>query len=222
MRQIIKRLVSQRCGLRDQLVSAGQTRWLDVGGKYPPEKGFISLNLGSKPEGEPEDAPYIQADFLQMRDEDLKSLGTFDLVRLQHVFEHFSFQEGQIVLQRCAILLRPGGFLLLSVPNLRFHIAGYLIGPMWYRLIYPSYPNFTRWFLPSDAPSSMTFSIFTHQGGEHKFCYDRKSLLYSVRSVGYYENVQILSILSPLAGVPFTHNRPAEDLCLLAQKANTQ
>ena len=70
-----------------------KTRWLDIGGS-DASKRFICLDIR-----DPENLSlhqresYIRADVLQIGTPDLARLGTFDLVRMQHTFEHFCPEE---------------------------------------------------------------------------------------------------------------------------------
>jgi SAM-dependent methyltransferase len=131
------------------------------------------------------------------------------------------------VLRACARLLKPGGYLVLSVPDLRLHVKAYLskYRPLSARI----YRDFAvRWRVPENAPPSSVFSVFAHQGGyrepllegdAHKWCYDFDGVRYQIDRAGGFESIRSLSVFHPLAGTPFTHNRPAEDLCVIATKA---
>ncbi len=69
---------------------------------------------------------YIQMDISKLlSDEDINKIGQFDFIRMQHVFEHFTFEEADIVLNNCALLLKKGGFLLISIPDLDIFIKLY-------------------------------------------------------------------------------------------------
>jgi SAM-dependent methyltransferase len=58
--------------------------------------------------------PVAVGDFLAM-DPDPEDLGRFDAVALRHVLEHLP--DGRLAMLRIARLLRPGGVLLLEMPN---------------------------------------------------------------------------------------------------------
>jgi len=210
--------------LRQSLLREGKTRWLDLGSSSFDEN-FHCLNL--QPLSEiPEDLRerYFEADVLNMDEQQLQFIGQFDLVRLQHVFEHFSLEESQVVLQACARLLRPGGYLLINVPDLAVHIQSYFDG---YRWMGP-FVDFSRGRIPQGAPPSFLFAFHVHQGGyapqmvpgdAHKWCYDYAGLKFQIDRSGLFEWVQQLGLLHPDANIPFTHNRAHEDLCVLARKA---
>jgi predicted SAM-dependent methyltransferase len=158
-----------------------------------------------------------------MTNQELQSMGTFDLLRMQHVFEHFSLEESQEVLEICSSLLRSDGYLLLSVPDLEIHIQSYMDG---YRWMSP-FVDIAKKRIPKDSPPSFVFGFHVHQegyspcaspGGAHKWSYDYRGLKFQLERSGYFRDVQRLGIWHPDASMSFTHNRPHEDLCVLARK----
>lgn len=212
--------------LRNRLIAEERTRWVDVGSTSFGE-GFFCVS--STPDARiPEQfRPFHRC--IDVADEaawiDI-GWGTYDLVRMQHVFEHFGFEEAQTALAFCAQLLRPGGYLLITVPDLRIFALHYLTGFVFARRYREAMGRYRG--LPEDAPPSAAFSIFAHQlgyspvphyGQAHKWCYDWAGLKHQVARSGAFRDIRRLHLLSPLAEVPFTHNRPVEDVCLLAVKA---
>lgn len=147
--------------LRRRLISEGKTRWLDLGSSSHSDD-FYCFNL-QPIEEIPEHfrARYYHGDILKMTQETYCRMGRFDLVRMQHVFEHFSLEESQCVLEACSNLLNPGGYLLISVPDLVVHIQSYLDG---YKLMRP-FVDFARVRIPKGAPASFLFGLHVHQGG---------------------------------------------------------
>ncbi len=224
--ELASRFRSGQCGLQKMLVSEKKARWLDLGSKSL-EDGFHCMDLGPLEESKSaHSARYFEKSVLELTADDFDAIGQFDFIRMQHVLEHFSFEEAESVLSACARLLNSGGYLLITVPDLRQHVKAYLNG---YRTLPErEYRNFAmRWRIPADTPPSCAFSVFAHQGGyrdpllagdAHKWCYDFEGLKYQVDRVNSFENVRQLGVFHALAGIPFTHNRPAEDVCLLAQR----
>lgn len=47
---------------------------------------------------------------------------------------------------------------------------------------------------------------------------DYEGLEYQLMSSGEFKNIRELKLNDPLANNPFTHNRPEEDVCAIAQK----
>ena len=210
--------------LRNHLIKNNKTRWLDIGSSLFNDNYFCCLNIHSPSLIEPAfQSKYFQADILSLTNEQKTSLGKFDLIRMQHVFEHFSLEEGKLVLQVCSDILNHDGYLIITVPDLKIHIQSYFDGYRWMK----PYVEFVQNRVPKDAPPSFIFSMYAHQGGytpilnpgdAHKWCYDFEGLKYQLESVKCFKNIQQVGLLHPDANIPFTHNRPHEDLCLIAQK----
>jgi len=199
--------------LKDKLIQEGKTRWLDVGCGDVFEEDFLYIDI--YPEGiiNPKYKDrYFRVDIINAPKEVPKKLGKFDFIRMQHVLEHFSYEEGQKALRNCAVLLKRNGIILITIPDLRIHIKDL---------------NEFKWWanrrIPEDAPNSFYFSIFAHgipYGGKHNWCYDFDGLKYQLQSIGGFKNISELKLKDRLANVPFTHNRPEEDLCLIATKSH--
>ncbi len=214
------RLKSKSAGLSQQLRRENRTRWLDLGSSETYLEGFFFANLHPVEEVERRvKESYFQFNAaVEHSDEELSHMGTFDLIRMQHVFEHFTPEEAQIVLKNCHRLLNDGGYLLISVPDLEIFVNRYrhnCLDASW---------NFKDWAhnrIEAGSPQSYYFSIFTHSilYEAHKWCYDRDGLIFSINHNGLFKEAERLSLYHRLAELPFTHNRPEEDLCVLARKA---
>ena len=207
-----------RSTLRAQLVQAGRTQWLDVGCGNNIEPGFQRMDtypVTSFPMRQRRG--YIRSDILKLTDRRAASLGAFDVVRLQHVFEHFTYEDGGKVLKNCAKLLKTDGIILITVPDLKVHIRRYL------RDQYKASSGFRSWAqerVPEDSPNSFYFAMFAHSWPheQHKWCYDYEGLRYQLEACGEFKSIRHLSFKNPLASYPFTHNRPDEDVCAMATK----
>ena len=208
-------------GLRRHLLATNRTRWLEIGSGGNFEERFYYVDVF--PEGIVDPAfrsKYTRLNMVDARREELDKLGRFDFIRMQHVFEHFTPEQGREVVQNCASLLNPGGYLLITVPDLRVHIRAYLRDEYKTGLRLESFRSWARRRVAEDAPASFYFSIFTHSMTyeSHLWCYDFEGLSYIVKQTSSFGEVQELGLDHPLASFPFTHNRPDEDLCLLARK----
>ena len=134
---------------------------------------------------------------------------------MQHVFEHFSPEDGLTVLNNCASLLNPEGYLLISTPDLKKYIGFYLTDQI---------RNNYEWALnriKKESPNSFYFSVFTHsvKHERHEWCYDAEGLIYQINRTKKFKNIKEITLTDELANIPFTHNRPNEDVCVLAQLA---
>ncbi len=205
--------------LKETLTGAGKVRWLDVGCGGEFNDGFRYLDVRPPEEvSQRHRDRYLQADIARLTESQRAALGCYDLIRLQHVLEHLSFEDGAAALRNCSRLLDPGGYLLISVPDLRRYAERYLSGDL-----PQSEGAFEGWAgnrIPADAPASAYFSIFAHgiQNDTHRWCYDFAGLDYQLRRCGEFTDIRELTLDDPLADVPFTHNRPVEDVCVLARR----
>ncbi len=208
--------------LKQLLIKKGKRSWLDIGCGKVFDSDFYYADILPKKKIKPRfKKRYSRFDILNARPSDIAKLGKFDLVRMQHVLEHFTFEEGLNVLKNCAKILKKGGYLLVTVPDLKIHTKKYLTGK------YKDWEAFSWWALkriPDDAPDSFYFSIFAYSipnkppFHNHKWCYDCKGLEYVINWSGRYKKIKEIKPKDKLANIPFTHNRPEEDLCIIAQK----
>lgn len=202
------------------LRNQGKTRWLDIGcgGNFAPD--FYYLDYYSEIEI-PENCRerYFKVNIIEITDEEYLKMGKFDLIRLQHVFEHFTPEEGIVVLKNCSKLLNHDGYLVITVPDLKKFIKYYRQNS--FKNLY----TFYHWALNrirKDAPSSFFFSVYAHSllHEQHKWCYDAEGLKYIIRNSGVYENIKELKLWNKLASCSFTHGRPWEDVCVIANFKN--
>lgn len=210
--------------LRAKLLREGRSAWADIGNSVFVE-GFVSLGLTDPAvvAGAGDVAPldwYMQLDILDAERVALLK-GKFDLVRMQHVLEHFTPQEAPRVVQNAASLLKENGILLCTVPDLDVHMRAYRQNYAWGQ----SYRDLARARINRDPSPADTFSMFCHLFGyavpdvpglAHKWCYDATSLRALLETSGCFEKVTRLTLSNPLSEFPFTHNRPLEDLCFLS------
>lgn len=203
--------------LKEQLIQKDKKRWLDIGCGYNFSPGFLCIDKEVRLTNLLKLRNFFKIDILTVTQEQLGKLGKFDLVRMQHTFEHFTYEEGREVLKNVAKLLKPDGVILITVPDLKINIKKYLNHE------YKNWKTFTWWAhkrIPKDAPDSFYFSIFAHSMPyeQHKWCYDYEGLEYQLKLSGEFKNIKELKVNDPLASVPFTHNRPEEDICVIAKK----
>lgn len=210
---------NRRKSLRTILLQNNQNRWLDLGSSTSYNEGFYFCDLMPVYEMPSiMQEKYFQINITEaLSQEKLSELGTFDFIRMQHVFEHFTLEDGKVVLDNCYKLLKENGFLLITVPDLKIFIKRYQ------RECLDKYWSFKDWAetrIPSNSPQSFYFSIFSHSVPyqSHLWCYDEKGLKFLLETYTEFKNIKKLTLFNALSSIPFTHNRPLEDLCILAQK----
>jgi len=204
--------------LKEKLIKEQKNRWLDVGNGGNFEEGFYYLDtLPVTKVKSKYRKNYFEMNICRLSNDDIKKLGKFDYIRMQHLFEHLSYEEGKEALKNCAELLNKNGIITISTPDLRVYINKYLNND------YKKWDGFKCWAhkrIPLSSPNSFYFSIFAHSmpWEQHKWCYDGEGLIYQVKKSGKYKNIRELKINDELANNPFTHNRPEEDVCVIAAR----
>lgn len=205
--------------LKNVLQQSGKTRWMDMGSSVSFTENFFFADLYPIEEAKPEIKDrYFQFNATEdLSDELASKMGKFDLIRMQHVYEHFTPEQGEIALKNCHSLLKDDGYILITVPDLKIFVERYrrnCLDTSW---------TFTDWAetrIEKGAPQSYYFSIFTHSVlyQSHHWCYDEAGLIYALEKTGLFKDIKRLSLFDKLAEIPFTHNRAWEDLCILARK----
>ncbi len=214
------RYKKKKNGLGEKLKQEGKTRWMDMGASGSFSDGFFFADLYPPEEAnEKLKDRYFQFNAtLDHPQEKFSQMGKFDLIRMQHVLEHLPIEGIPLALTNFHKLLNDDGWLLITVPDLETMVNMYRHKS----LDIPS--AFAEWAetrVEKGSPQSFYFSIFTHSlpHQAHYWCFDQEGMEYAINQSGLFKNVKCLGPFNKLADVPFTHNRPGEDLCIIAQKA---
>ena len=108
----------------------------------------------------------------------------FDYIFSEHLIEHLSYQDGLLMLKECFRVLKDGGKIRISTPDLIFLIDLYKTDKSQLK------KNYIQWATEKfikDAPYlSDTFVInnFVRDWG-HQFIYDEKTLRSSIEMIGF-------------------------------------
>ena len=108
--------------------------------------------------------------------------------------------------------------MLITVPDLRKFVSRYK------RKSLDLESPFSQWAykrIEKKSPSSFYFSVFTHSllHQSHLWCYDKEGLDYIIRKSLGNVHIEFLTIWNKESSIPFTHNRPLEDLCVKITKS---
>ncbi len=109
---------------------------------------------------------------------------SFDYIYSEHVIQHFPFRVGQVMLAECCRILKPGGVLRLSTPNL-LRLASLLTEPEgaaqkeYTRQASDRYIPENTDYLPAFVVNNF-FWDFTHQ-----FVYDPAALEHALKRAGF-------------------------------------
>lgn len=199
-------------GLRKHLLNNDKLRWLDIGCGGNFEDGFYYVDVFPENLVSQKDK-YFRADIVNLTSFDFEKMEKFDFIRMQHVFEHFTPEDGLLVLGNCSRLLRPGGYILISTPDLKKFVHLYTSGKIRDEF------KWARERVDENSPDSFYFSVFTHSVlyEKHHWCYDAEGLIYQLEKTNKFINIEEITLGHDWANVPFTHNRPNIDVCILAQ-----
>jgi len=102
-----------------------------------------------------------------------------------HVFEHFTFKEGQRLLDECLRVLVKDGIFSICVPNAKIYIEAYLISDCLYENQFfgykPAYNNTSR----------IDYVNYTaYMDGHHKYMFDQQNLIVMLENKGF-SNVRL-------------------------------
>jgi SAM-dependent methyltransferase len=201
-------------GMLELLQSQKEQRWLEFGTGGRDDDHFFKIDIIDFPEGQ-EPRNYRKINIITCTEEELLSLGKFNFIRMQHVFEHFTPEDGLTALINCSKILEHGGYILISCPDIDKVIKSYQEGS-----IQELNGNWGSERIGAGAPESFYFSIFTHsvQSEPHLWCYNAEGIHYQLERSKQFTNIQVLDLDHKLATILFTHNRPQQDVVVIAQK----
>ena len=111
---------------------------------------------------------------------------TFDYVFSEHLIEHFSYAQGQHMLEECFRVLKDGGKIRIATPDLSFLISLYQSEKSELQKKYIRW--ITETFIDSAPYCEDTFVInnVVRDWG-HTFIYDEKVLRFSLEKAGFKE-----------------------------------
>jgi len=110
--------------------------------------------------------------------------GQFDFVFSEHMIEHITHAQGLLMLSECFRVLKPGGVIRLSTPDLQFLVNLYRKEKS---SIEEAYIEWAVEAIPGVLPScesAFVVNNFVRDWG-HTFIYDAKTLELSLENVGF-------------------------------------
>lgn len=108
---------------------------------------------------------------------------TFETVFSEHMIEHIGFPEGQFMVKECFRIMKPGGVIRLSTPDIRFLIDLYHEPKTESQ---QKYLDFSKRYFGDKRPMLDTVVInnFFRDWG-HQFIHDFKTLEYILKEAGF-------------------------------------
>lgn len=183
-----------------------EIRHLDLGGRSPCE-GYLVIHLSPV---EPYGVPLIASKTQSMVEDDDRGNfrlvwrgltrpsialnydvargipldeGSMEGINLSHVLEHFDFKTGQGLLRECFRILRPGGIIRVSCPDLKKYAAAYVSHDeqFWNRVGSLPYCNYPA--MPTAGAILAGKAYDAHNG--HLWFYDAETAMAVLREVGF-------------------------------------
>jgi predicted SAM-dependent methyltransferase len=111
---------------------------------------------------------------------------TFDYVMAEHMIEHVEYEEAQTMLRECLRVLKPGGRVRFSTPDMGVLLALHA------REKTDAQRNYTEWIIATLMPEvreckdAFVINNAFHFWG-HRFLYDQETLHHALRSAGFRE-----------------------------------
>jgi predicted SAM-dependent methyltransferase len=102
-----------------------------------------------------------------------------------HLFEHFSFKDGQRLLDECKRVLIPGGIFSICVPNAKLFISAYLSDDNFDKDKYLSYKPANNCTSKIDC-----VNYIAYMDGHHKYMFDEENIIIILKNKGF-KNVKI-------------------------------
>jgi len=97
-----------------------------------------------------------------------------------HVFEHFTFKEGQKLLDECLRVMVPGCTFSICVPNARLYISAYLSAE------YLDPDKFLGHKLAYNNTSKIDYiNYIAYMGGEHRYMFDEGNIVAILKKKGF-------------------------------------
>lgn len=175
---IIKGLLNQAYYYYPMLVSllglmklpfvSRQCTQVEIGAGPRKRTGFITLDCSIKC-----DVPWDLRLGLPFKD------GRFDLIYAEHVLEHFDYADLCMLLQSAFRILKPGGLLKVSVPDVSLYVDALSASGAGFRTDLCPHKPALHYHTPIDYLNYMFY-----MNGEHRIMFDRNNIEAILRKCG--------------------------------------
>lgn len=138
-----------------------------------------------------------------------------DYIFSSHFIEHLRKDEAKKLLKECLRVLKKGGLLRLTTPDLQIFVKNYLKESNENSL---ASENFLDLLKLGEKRKESKLMNFIYGGGKHRWIYDENSLKHLLKSVGFSEiNIREYQ-KGEMLDIEFLDNRPEESLYIEAKK----
>lgn len=169
-----RKMTRQDLRMRDSYLKGSEIPKLHIGASNHVLEGWLNTDL----------SPQNGVMFLDATKSYPFRDGAFAYVYSEHMIEHVPYEGGQIMLQECYRVLRPGGIIRIVTPNLASILGLYSDALSVQQREYLNWMS--RTFTPRAPEKSAVFVInaFFRLWG-HQFIYDEAGLAAALRSAGF-------------------------------------
>lgn len=145
--------------------------WLNITLEQGEEYGRLTAKNG---------APYLNYNLLKPWPFAENSVG---FIAASHFIEHFDLNRGMDFVKKCFGVLKPGGIIRLSCPNLEIYAKNYVERN---RAFFDN-PLIREWccFKNAATPGEIFIAKAYDSGGAHKWFYDFESLRHILEAAGF-------------------------------------
>lgn len=171
----------QRQAIIDEYLSSHDCRKLQVGGGANPFPGWLNTDL----------TPAANTIFLDATEVFPFENESFDYVFCEHMIEHISYGQALGMLKECFRVLRPGGKIRVSTPNLQVYLNLFSTKKDKTQQQYLEWMS-KNWLLKQNVQEkegSFVLNLVMHGWG-HLFIYDEATLKLSLEKVGFTHTQQ--------------------------------
>lgn len=148
-----------------QILKDNSTVFLEVGAGQNKGRGnWITLDMNKKC-----DLYWDLRDGIPFPNESIKKIYS------SHFFEHLTFAEGQLFLDECFRVLKPGGIFSICVPNARLFVDAYLRN-------FSEDKELLRYLPAVNQTTAIDYlNYIAYMNGHHKYMFDQQNLLFLLK-----------------------------------------
>lgn len=106
--------------------------------------------------------------------------GSVSVVYSSHFLEHLTYREGQQMLSECKRVLKPGGTILICVPDSKMYIESYMKDDV--AAMKEHSLAHTAW---NDTTKMDLLNYMAYMDGHHKYMFDEENLLKVLSKAGF-------------------------------------
>lgn len=163
----------------NRLIAANPDLKIELGGGKIRKPGIINVDAFSA-------AADLKADLRRALPFPTNSVAE---IRSEHVFEHFSYPDSlRKLLKECHRILKPGGKMILSVPDAGRAFRLYNASPEVFEESLKSGPGGSFWTTPEPnwCKSPIDYiNWLVYMDGQHRFMFDEKNLMRVLEEAGF-------------------------------------